>query len=214
MNSDAICFSMWYYVDSESKFNLTIGYYSDISLNNLIEKYRTTNNIVSRTWKQIQTTILLTNINISISLKHSNPFIGAIAIDDIRVTKGECIENECDFTSGFCGMDEQWSTVPASSDSMGERVTGITKQVAYGPQTDHKSGEDTSYYYLFGKRSYNKNYSHTTNLIMNNLTSTGFGSRCLKFWYQIDAPTTSSFYIYVAQQSTTNYFDPDWEAAL
>ena len=106
-STTAACFSLWYYVDSESKFNLTFGFYPINAITTYIPFYKTTGAVVSRSWKQAQGTIEnVPGSLISLKLQHSTPFVGGLAIDDIRLTIGRCRYDtgmECDFSTDYCG---------------------------------------------------------------------------------------------------------------
>ena len=102
--STPACFSLWYYVDSESKFNLTFGLYTTFNNKSLLPFYK----VLSRTWKKVQGTIFnVPGSSISIQLQHSTPFIGGVVVDDIRLTIGQCKFDagiDCDSINGYCGL--------------------------------------------------------------------------------------------------------------
>ena len=62
---------------------------------------------MTHSWKKAQATFHITPSNaLSIQLQYSTPFIGSMAIDDIKLSMGECrydSEIECDFSNGYCG---------------------------------------------------------------------------------------------------------------
>ena len=107
-SSTPTCFSLWYYVNSESKFNLTFGLYTTFNKQTLVPFYKTTGAVLSRTWKKVQGTIFnVIGSSISIQLQHSIPFIGGVAVDDIKLTIGQCKFDagiDCDFSNGYCGI--------------------------------------------------------------------------------------------------------------
>ena len=110
------CLSLWYYVDTESKFNLTMGNYEEFD-----EDFRmyvpldlVTGKTISRTWRHTQTTINnIYNTTLSIQLSiDSQSRTSAIAIDDIKLTLGACKYTqggECTFSDGFCGYQVSWT---------------------------------------------------------------------------------------------------------
>ena len=83
-----------------------------------------------------------------------------------------------------------------------------------GPKTDHTTGDPSGEYFFFAKDAQGvqplQPRSFETQLIINDFYSTGFIGQCLKFWYQINTPTNSSFTIYVKPTTTTVYRDPSW----
>ena len=101
------CLSLWYYIDSESKFKLTFGYYYVGAPKDYRMLYRLPSTISTRTWKQIKSPFNNVPGNkFTIQLQHSTPFEGSVAIDDIQMSLGACRFDrgaECDFTSGYCG---------------------------------------------------------------------------------------------------------------
>ena len=112
-SSTPACLSFWYYVDSESQFNLTYGYYSAGGTLGLLALGKKTGSQVSRYWKSAQGTIyIIPGSQLSIQLHPSTPFIGSLAIDDIKLAMGACKYDqgqECDFSSGLCGFQVKFS---------------------------------------------------------------------------------------------------------
>ena len=103
------CFSMWYYVDSESKFNLTVGFYTTL-IGYITPIYRAPGSIVTRSWKQIQAPYQNTLGSVlTIQLEPSPTFVGSFAIDDIKLTMGDCKFDQgtvCDFENQLlCGYE-------------------------------------------------------------------------------------------------------------
>ena len=107
-NTTPACISFWYYVDSESKFNLTFGYYPSHGAPGFLALFKKTGSLLSRYWKNAQGTIYIQlGSQLSIHLEPSTPFIGSLAIDDITLSMGSCKYDqgqECDFSTGFCGL--------------------------------------------------------------------------------------------------------------
>ena len=105
--SKIACLSVWYYIDSESKFNLSVGYYPVLNPTIFMWSHRVSGTIVSHSWKQLLTNIwIIPGNSLSIQLQHSIPFIGGVALDDIKLTPGECkydTGTECDFEVDYCG---------------------------------------------------------------------------------------------------------------
>ena len=83
------------------------------------------------------------------------------------------------------------------------------KPQAFGPVSDHTSGEPSGYYFFAYKPMFDRSFE--TQIVINNLPSTTFRAQCLRFWYQINTPTSSSFYIYVTPSTTTHYSNPLWK---
>lgn len=161
---------------------------------------------LSRMWQQAKTNIYLTTSNtLFIQLEHGFNFDGGVALDDIKLSPGQCHYDsgmECDFNQyTMCGYDR-------SGD--GFVVMPKYKGVDYGPVNDHTTGDDTGFFFFFHQPVKRTN-AIKGQITINNLTATTFRPQCLKFFYQIDAPTTSSFYIYVMPSTqTTPQSSPVW----
>ena len=102
-------------------------------------------------------------------------------------------------------------TIPiAFGTGIGYLTDNLTKVQPYGPKTDHTTGEPFGFYFWFTKQNSLITRAYQTQLIMNDLTPTGFKPQCLKFWYQINMTTVDSLYIYVKPVTTYTYINPMW----
>ena len=101
-------------------------------------------------------------------------------------------------------------TPNAAGSSGGWRVNSLSKGRNYGPTGDHTTGDPTGEFFWLNKLLSTTYNVYDTKLVINNRTSTGFRYQCLRFWYQINTPTISSFNIYVLPPTSTSYLYPRW----
>ena len=200
------CFSLWYYVDSESKFNLSLVY--NMGTQSELPWFTVSGSQLSHTWQQVkhELGIVARWKHWSIVLKHDTYFDGGLAIDDIKLTLGKChYDNgmECDFNDYSCGYQMS---------GPGHAVTGQSRGTAYGPAFDHTTGDATGKYYFFHKPANSRGPVSSSMTIPNLFFTQALQPHCLKFYYQINTPSTSSFYVYVMpnSQATTGSDRPDW----
>ncbi|KAK3579749.1 hypothetical protein CHS0354_002400 [Potamilus streckersoni] len=105
---------------------------------------------------------------------------GDIAIDDIRIIKGRCLDSEeymnCDFESGLCGWrqarDDQFDFVW----HMGKTPSPVT-----GPDTDHTLGTDKGHYLYLNLGG--RNFTDAARLESSLITSST--PKCLYFWFHM-----------------------------
>ncbi len=209
------CLSLWYYSDSESYFNISIGYVYPTGVFDPVNRiFLVMPTMVSNTWKQITTQLpLMANIEVTIKLYFNKFVVGGIAIDDIKLYPGECSvrSNEiCDFSYNYCGY-QVTRVVPNGGFGIGVIANSqiVRDFKLSGPQFDHTT-KNTGNYFLFANKANDIEGLYKTQLIINNLPPTRFRGSCLKFWYQIKSDYTSSFYIYVAPVNDFVYNNPQW----
>ena len=102
----------------------------------------------------------------------------------------------CDFNDFYsCGYQMSGA---------GRAVTGQTRGTAYGPAFDHTTGDATGKYYFFHKPANSRGLVSSSVTIPNLGLAGGMNPHCLKFYYQINTPSTSSFYVYVMPNKQVN----------
>lgn len=122
-------------------------------------------------------------------------FIGDIAIDDLKMTKGYCPPpGDCNFDEGLC----TWRNVKNSDDDFDWTLNrGPTASSSTGPTTDHTSGKGK---YIFIEAS-GKRPQDTAQLISEDFNPT-YG-RCIQFWAHMQGAGIGELNVYIRGQNDT-----------
>ncbi|GFN85250.1 MAM and LDL-receptor class a domain-containing protein 2-like [Plakobranchus ocellatus] len=144
-----------------------------------------------------------TQINMVLEGQLTGSYQGDIAIDDITVHTGNCIEHqgECDFEAkDICGF-----TQDPTADFQWERSSGTTASTNTGPTTDHTYGTDMGFY-MYTESSSPRARGQQARLVSPMLNPTR--GKCLKFYYHMYGINMGSLRIY--QLRNGRLYTPVW----
>ena len=119
-------------------------------------------------------------------------YMGDIAIDDIKLSKGACASpGSCNFEKGRC----TWTNAQTGDDFDWRDGSGSTTSFGTGPSTDHTTGT-TSGHYQYLEASYPRQPGEKTWLVSQSLPASSTGG-CFYFWYNMNGRNIGSLNIII-----------------